>query len=699
LLFFFSCHDVTPQVFDKLNELELFNVQMHIHGHSHHNASNRPGSIQWHTHQAAENNVDMVWFSEHDGMLNQKNDLLIEFNGAHIDHLGNIDFNRNSNFLPEFLEKNVSNGISKVELLNDSSIYLELSHLIGNKAQLSLVPRTSKGKLGGFRLPRPISSNAVLKFDLNGWSKSKDNVMKVIVELSWHITETAHQQRLEYIFSDKYQVRSVRSAGNGILQYLIPFENGQTNHYELNIYEDASLLDFGQDNTITDLRFVLSCQDFTSIGATISNISLFSLKPEPENQMKMVDLFSKKYQEAYEVVGISGIEYSPFRKNELNPHFNIFLPNSMYHFRDIVNILPDDKFNYRALIDHVHSMGGLISLNHIFGTSFNPGDHFSIDMQQHLVDSISSIYMEKELYDVDILEVGYLSRGGANLESHLKIWDIFTANGYFLYGNGTTDAHGGIWKTEIPNPFTTWIWSEDLGDTSIIKALESGSFYFGTLQNKIKKFYFKIDDFEMGDRKYTDKKTGDLHVFLDPLPYNYTFRLVQGTIDFPGGDVHYIRNVTFDPEFPPVLDLNTSCFVRLEIESKSDNTKLFSNPIILLKRKEIQNTIHSTRIFQEKESDPHIVLFDPYPNPAIDEAWIPFKLNGEFDLSFTILSSKGEVIHKINLGKRSKGEYLSKLAGIYWDLKINRSERVKSGIYYITLDNFDKKVSKKIIVK
>jgi hypothetical protein len=698
-LFVFKCAEVASQEFDKLNELELFNVQMHIHGHSHHNASKKPGSIQWHTHQAAENNVDLVWFSEHDGMLNQKQDLLFNFRGAYIDNLGNINFNRSSKFLPEYMEKNVSNGLSKIHILNDSTIYLELNHLFGSKAQLSLAPRTSHGKLGGFRLPRPISSNAILKFDLKGEYGGNNNVVKVIVELSWHITEIAHQQSIEYIISDKYQAKSVVSGGNGIIQYFLPAQNGRTNQYSLDLYEDANVLDFGQDNTITDLRFILLSENFKSIGATISNIELVSLNPEPEHQMMMVDQFSNKYEETYEVLGISGIEYSPFKINELNPHFNLFLPNSKHHFRDIVNVFPNDKFNYNDLIDHVHSMGGLISLNHIFGTSFNTEDHDSEEIQQHLVDSISSYYLEKKLYNTDILEVGYLSRGGANLDSHLKIWDIFTANGYFIYGNGTTDAHGGIWKTEIPNPFTTWIWSKNLMDTSIIKALDSGRFYFGTFQNKIKKFYFKIDGFEMGDRKYTDKKTGTLHIFIDPKPYNYTFRLIQGAIDLPGKKVRYIRNDTFDPAFPPILDLHTSCFIRLEIESKLNNTKLFSNPIILLKRNEIQNVIYPTRISQDEDVETPIVLLEPYPNPAVHELWIPFTLKRELDLSFSIFSSNGEVIHKIRLGKRSKGEYLSKLAGIYWDLNIKGSERVKPGVYYIVTDHLENQISKKIIVK
>jgi len=192
---------VIAQDFENLKDYQLFNVQLHIHGHSHHNASSRPGSIQLHTHQASENNVDILWFSEHDGMLNQNHDLLIDFNEANVDESGNINFNRKSNFLPEYFEKNVSNGISKIDILNDSTIFLELNHLFGNEAILQLSPRTSNGKLAGFRLPRPISSQAILRFNMKGNFGGFNNFVKVIVDLSWHFSESPQQHKIEYIFS------------------------------------------------------------------------------------------------------------------------------------------------------------------------------------------------------------------------------------------------------------------------------------------------------------------------------------------------------------------------------------------------------------------------------------------------------------------------------------------------------------------
>jgi hypothetical protein len=691
--------NVSAQEFDHLESLHVFNVQMHIHGHSHHNASDKPGSIQWHTHQAEEFNVDVLWFSEHDGMLNQNRDFPINFYGAHIDGNGNVSYNRVSNFLPEFLESDSYNGTSKIKIVDDSTIFLQLKHLFGNEAWLRLSPRISKGKLAGFRLPRPISSNAVLNINLHPQFGGTNNTIKILVELSWHITDAPHKQSIAYIISDTLISRSYQLNENGSVEYFLPAKNGQENIYALNLYEDAQKLTFGRDNTITDLQFILHSKDFTTIEANISNISITSLEPEPEHQLKMVDQFSKEYENIYEVKGISGIEYSPYRWNDFSPHFNLFLPNSRLRFKDIVNILPDDKFDYNELIHQVHSMGGVVSFNHVFGTSIYSSGQYSEEIQEFMVDSIATFYMEKNLFDTDILEVGYLSRGGVNLENHLKIWDIFTSNGYFLYGNGTTDAHGGIWRSELPNPFTSWVWAENPMDTSIIEALKSGRFYFGTFQNKVKEFFFNIDEFKMGDRKYTDKSSGVLKIWIDPKPYNYTFRLVQGAVDFPGNEVNYIKKITFDPMNPPSLDLDVSCFIRLEIENVSEGIKIFSNPIILLKRNEYENTIYESRVTQEVNEESSLKLYDPYPNPAKNEVWIPFSLGKEEDLSFSVISPTGEIIHKIFLGKRTQGEYLSKLASIYWNLKIEGDSKLNPGIYFIVADNFENRISKKIIVK
>jgi hypothetical protein len=236
-------------------------------------------------------------------------------------------------------------------------------------------------------------------------------------------------------------------------------------------------------------------------------------------------------------------------------------------------------------------------------------------------------------------------------------------------------------------------------DTSILNALKSGRFYFGTMDNNIKQFFFSIGSYNMGDIYYSDKTIGKLSMLIKPEPYNYTFRLVQGAIDIPGNDIHYINRITFDPRYPPILDLSNSCFIRIEIESHMEDVLIYSNPIILLKKGDNPNTIYDTRISDGEDKSIDIELYDPYPNPAIEEIWIPFKLNIQKTLSFKILSSEGKVIHKINLGERTKGEYLSKLGAIYWNLSDLSGTKVTPGIYYISADNVDFKINKKIIVR
>ena len=236
-------------------------------------------------------------------------------------------------------------------------------------------------------------------------------------------------------------------------------------------------------------------------------------------------------------------------------------------------------------------------------------------------------------------------------------------------------------------------------DTSILNALKSGRFYFGTLHSNIKRFFFSIDNYNMGDLYYSDKTTGELSMLIDPEPYNFTFRLIQGAVDFPGNDIHYINRITFDPQYPPVLDLSNSCFIRIEIESHMEDVLIYSNPIILLKESDNPNTIYKSRLGEDGDKDIEIELYDPYPNPAIEEIWIPFKLNIQKNLSFRIVSSEGKMVHKINLGERTKGEYLSKLGAIYWDLMDSNGTRVTPGIYFISADNIGFKISRKIIVR
>ncbi len=59
--------------------LEAYSVQMHIHGHSHHNGAGRPGSMQWHSHFAAETGLDVLWWTDHSEMFDLSSPLRFDF--------------------------------------------------------------------------------------------------------------------------------------------------------------------------------------------------------------------------------------------------------------------------------------------------------------------------------------------------------------------------------------------------------------------------------------------------------------------------------------------------------------------------------------------------------------------------------------------------------------------------------------------
>jgi alkaline phosphatase len=79
-------------------------------------------------------------------------------------------------------------------------------------------------------------------------------------------------------------------------------------------------------------------------------------------------------------------------------------------------------------------------------------------------------------------------------------------------------------------------------------------------------------------------------------------------------------------------------------------------------------------------------LLQNYPNPFNPETWIPFQLEEDAEVKMLIYNTIGELIRKIELGKKSTGIYISQDRAVYWDGKNEVGEQVTSGIYFYTID-------------
>ena len=80
------------------------------------------------------------------------------------------------------------------------------------------------------------------------------------------------------------------------------------------------------------------------------------------------------------------------------------------------------------------------------------------------------------------------------------------------------------------------------------------------------------------------------------------------------------------------------------------------------------------------------VLFQNYPNPFNPETWIPYRIASDVEVSISIYSVDGLLIHRIELGQQRAGIYLSRERAAYWNGRDIHGEQVSSGVYFYQMN-------------
>jgi len=132
----------------------------------------------------------------------------------------------------------------------------------------------------------------------------------------------------------------------------------------------------------------------------------------------------------------------------------------------------------REAVAWVHAHGGLISLAHYFGTEFTMISH-RFPRSREAFDASVARLIEQGAYGVDLLEVGYRSRG-YGLDAFLELWDALSAAGIRLVGIGVSDSHDAeVGWTSGPNNFITWIHADSVAEGDLLAGLRAGRAFFG----------------------------------------------------------------------------------------------------------------------------------------------------------------------------------------------------------------------------
>ncbi|MFC0553379.1 twin-arginine translocation signal domain-containing protein [Planotetraspora thailandica] len=244
-----------------------------------------------------------------------------------------------------------------------------------------------------------------------------------------------------------------------------------------------------------------------------------------------------------------------------------------------------------AIVSMIQSMGGLASYNHPFGTS-TPAN-LPPAQQDAMRASVAKTVLADRAMGCDILEVGYPSRGGVDLDRHSQLWDVCSRNGMFLTGTGVSDDHSGQdWLGQKSN-FVTWAHAPSRELADLLGSLSAGRVYFGDPARFSGVIDLQVDGAApMGSVTVSTAATRTVRAILTGLPADSVVRIVQGTVDLagpskpePGTTFTEMPSAAWAVQGFVDLPINTTAprFVRVEVRDRAGTVLALSNPVWLLR--------------------------------------------------------------------------------------------------------------------
>lgn len=229
-------------------------------------------------------------------------------------------------------------------------------------------------------------------------------------------------------------------------------------------------------------------------------------------------------------------------------------------------------------VEWAHAHGGLVSLNHSFGTEYTMISHRFPRSRAALDASIERL-IEQRAFGVDLLEVGYRSRGHG-LAAFLELWDGLSRAGIPLVGIGVSDSHDAdVGWSEGPNNFITWIHADSVAEPDLLAGLRAGRAFFGdpTLFDGVLDLVSEAGA-RMGDVVAVDVGPQVVEVRADGLRAGQSVRVIQ---DGEVLAVHAAGQTTLRARH--TLGVTRPTFVRIEVVADGEPVAL-SNPIHFIPR-------------------------------------------------------------------------------------------------------------------
>jgi hypothetical protein len=248
-----------------------------------------------------------------------------------------------------------------------------------------------------------------------------------------------------------------------------------------------------------------------------------------------------------------------------------------------------------VLVPQIHEAGGLVSYNHPYGTGTGP--LLPTEEQDTLLGQIATSMLPTAsapaALGTDLLEVGYVSRGSADLTHHVGLWDVMSRNSVFLTGSGVNDDHTGQGWFGLVNNWITSVWGASMAQSDLLAALTAGQAWCGSLSEfGTGSLDLLVDgSCPMGSVSLSSLTSRQLTVYATGIPANGSVQVLQGTVDYAGTadpqpDTAVIASFTAadlaSGQTSLAVDTSAESFVRTQVLDASGSVIALSNPAWLL---------------------------------------------------------------------------------------------------------------------
>ncbi len=459
-----DCVDPTPGGFDGAEgREEPLSVQLHLHG----SLSEFDATMAWHTNQAEMYGIDVLWWSDHDNMIEM------------IDRSTGFDFDELSLIEPfETLLGTLNHGI---EFMDDDLVSVSATvHEGGPSGEGYYWQLAGIAGPGDWQQARYAYNADPASFYHLPLMSGVTNTLQVRPQQE---LDADHQLQIRYTLSGSLDGGSNNvsyfAGGNDLTPYTtatnlyLPLEElpaGEWTQVTMPLTDDARAHFHEQDDlAILSIEFVLRLRDGAPGIVDMDDLVLgWEIEGEELFEYQRTVL-AERYSDG-PVTHFVGQEVTLVENSQhMNPFGVDDVP--LFDYMGYGSDVPADE-----MTDIIEAAGSVAMCNHPFGGTL--GLVVEGKEADASVSAMAEVWIEADAFGCQLVEVGYRERV-IDLAHLLAFWDLLSDADVLVTGTGTSDHHWCSDWMEFRNPFHTWVFQDLPTRGGITGELAAGRAFFG----------------------------------------------------------------------------------------------------------------------------------------------------------------------------------------------------------------------------